>query len=140
MTEASRETVADRYGTRRSRRFDRRIGWAVGGAAVVIGALVIGFGSWQQDTLEVKNIGFSLNKDQAESGIYTATTRFEVNTDPGVRVSCAVEALNTSKATVGWKVVDLPVIDTRSQDVTVNVITIGPATAVNAKSCWPVEL
>lgn len=139
MTDPANDTVADRYGTRRAKRFDRRIGWIIAVVAALSGALVIAFGGWQQDTLEVKNISFKLNNDEAANGVYTASTRFEVTTDPGVQVACAVEALNTSKATVAWKVIDLPVIETRSQDVTVSVVTVGPATAVNAKSCWPVE-
>ncbi|MGO3147049.1 MAG: DUF4307 domain-containing protein [Leucobacter sp.] len=139
MTDGTRDTVADRYGAGRTKRFDRRFGWTVASVAVAVGLVVIAFGSWQQSTLEVKNISFTLDKDEAESGVYSATTRFEVNAPPGTKVSCAVEALNTSKATIGWNVVNLPVIETRTQDATVRLVTIGPATAVNAKSCWPVE-
>ena len=139
MTEGTRDAVADRYGAGRTKRFDRRFGWTVASLAVAVGLVVIAFGSWQQSTLEVKNISFTLNEDEAENGVYSATTRFEVNAPPGTNVSCSVEALNTSKATVGWNVVDFPAIETRSQEATVRLVTIGPATAVNAKTCWPVE-
>ncbi|GAA1326131.1 DUF4307 domain-containing protein [Leucobacter albus] len=139
MTEIASESVADRYGASRSKRWDRRVGWTLASVAIVVGVLVIAFGNWRQSTTEFQNIGFTLNNDSGDAEIFSATTRFEVNAEPGARVSCAVEALNTSKATVGWKVVDLPVIDSRSQTVSVDIVTLGPATAAHAKACWPVE-
>lgn len=139
MTEAASDTVADRYGASRSKRWDRRVGWTLASAAIVVGGVVIAFGGWQQSTTEFQNIGFTLQNDASANSMHSATTRFEVNADPGARVSCAVEALNTSKATVGWKVVDLPPIDSRSQTVSVDIVTLGPATAAHAKACWPVE-
>ncbi len=139
MTEAASATVADRYGASRSKRWDRRLGWTLASVAIVVGALVIAFGGWRQSTTEFQNIGFTLQNDASETSMHSATTRFEVNADPGVQVSCAVEALNTSKATVGWKIVDLPVIESRSQQVSVDIVTLGPATAAHAKACWPVE-
>lgn len=138
MTEPARDAVADRYGTGRSKRLDKRFGWTVAITATVVGATVIAFSGWTQQTTEFTNIGFELDKDDAQSGVYSATTRFEVNAKPGASVSCAVEALNTGKAVVGWKVVDLPVIETRSQAVSATLVTIGPATAVHAKACWEV--
>lgn len=138
MTETARDAVADRYGTGRSKRLDKRVGWSVAITAIVVGAVVIGFSGWAKQTTEFTNIGFTIDNETSENGVYTATTRFEVNGKPGAKISCAVEALNTSKATVGWKVVDLPIVDSRTQAVTVPVITIGPATAVHAKSCWEV--
>ncbi|KAM9863541.1 hypothetical protein ACI1US_00599 [Leucobacter sp. BZR 635] len=139
MTEIASATVADRYGASRSKRWDRRLGWTLGSIAVLVGVLVIAFGGWRQSTTEFQNIGFTLQEVADEKNANVATTRFEVNADPGVQVSCAVEALNTSKATVGWKVVDLPVIEGRSQTVSIDIVTLGPATAAHAKACWPVE-
>lgn len=133
------EAVADRYGTGRSKRLDKRVGWTVAITAIVVGGTVIGFSGWNQQTTEYTNIGFTLNNDANETGVYSATTRFEVNTQPGVKVSCAVEALNTAKAVVGWKVIDLPVIESRSHNVSATLVTIGPATAIHAKACWEVD-
>lgn len=139
MTETASATVADRYGASRSKRWDRRIGWSLASVAILVGLLVIVFGNWRQSTTEFKNIGFTLHNEVAAGETYSANTRFEVTADPGVQVSCAVEALNTSKATVGWKIVDLPVVDGRSQTASVDIVTLGPATAAHAKACWPVE-
>ena len=140
MTEITSSPVADRYGASRSKRRDRRLGWTLASIAVVVGGVVIAFGGWQNSTTEFKNIGFTLQENTDETNANIATTRFEVTADAGVQVSCAVEALNTSKATIGWKIIDLPVIDTRSQVVSVDIVTLGPATAAHAKACWPVEL
>src|SRR5699024_6079973 len=59
VTEGTRDAVADRYGAGRTKRFDRRFGWTVASLAVAVGLVVIAFGSWQQSTLEVKNISFT---------------------------------------------------------------------------------
>ena len=139
MTETASAPVADRYGATRSKRWDRRVGWTLAIVAIAVGLLVVIFGNWRQSTTEVSNIGFTLHNDAAEGEVFSATTRFEVNADPGAQVSCAVEALNASKATVGWKVVDLPRIEGRSQTVSVDIVTLGPATAAHAKACWPVK-
>ncbi|GAA2827546.1 uncharacterized protein DUF4307 [Leucobacter komagatae] len=139
MTETASDAVADRYDASRSKRWDRRLGWTLASVAIAVGLLVVVFGNWRQSTTEFKNIGFTLQNEPSEGHTYSATTKFEVNADPGVSVSCAVEALNTSKATVGWKIVDLPAIDSRSQTVNVEIVTLGPATAAHAKGCWPVN-
>lgn len=139
MTEAAPGVVADRYGTTRSKRLDKRLGWTVASIAIAVGLLIVVFGNWQQNTTAFQNIGFTLDKSGADIGVFQATTKFEVNADPGAKVSCAVEALNTSKAVVGWKIVDLPVIDGRNHTVSVTLTTVGPATAAHAKECWPVE-
>lgn len=139
MTDSASAAVADRYGTRRSKTWDRRLGWALASAAIILGLVVVVFGNWKDTKTEFQNIGFTLQNEPNEHGVYSATTKFEVNADPGTEVACAVEALNTSKATVGWKVIDLPVIQTRSQTAEVSLVTLGPATAAHAKACWPVE-
>jgi hypothetical protein len=49
-----------------------------------------------------KDIGFStLDATQAEID-------FQVTRDPGAAVKCAVKALDSKFAVVGWKVVDIP--------------------------------
>lgn len=145
MTEAARNTatssdvIADRYGTKRSGRLDRRLGWVVASVAVLAGIGYLATSNFLQQTLEFKNVGFTLNNEADGTGVFSATTRFEVTAEPGAHVSCAVEALNTAKATVAWKVVDLPVHDGRTQTASVDLITLGPATAAHVKLCWQVD-
>lgn len=143
MTETASDTatnaVADRYGTKRSKRLDKRFAWIVGSIAVVVAIGFFAVSGWQQNSTEFKNIGFTLNNVDDGTGVYSASTRFEVTSEPRAHVSCAIEALNTSKATVAWKVIDLPVIDARTQSGEVELITIGPATAAHVKACWQVR-
>lgn len=143
MTETARDavtnTVADRYGTNSSQRIDKRFGWIVGTIAVIVAIGFFAVSGWQQNTTEFKNIGFTLHNTDDGSGVYSATTRFEVTSEPGAHVSCAIEALNTSKATVAWKVIDMPVTDARTQNGSVDLVTIGPATAAHVKACWQVR-
>lgn len=138
MTEAQRTELSDRYGMQRSKRFDRRAGWIAGGSAVLLGAAVLVFGNWYSNTTSFLDIGFTIHEPTAE-GVYTASTKFEVTSEPGAHISCAVEALNTSKATVGWRIIDLPVDDSLHHTVTADLITLGPAVTAFAKGCWQVE-
>lgn len=138
MTEVAREAVADRYGVQRSKRFDRRFAWIAGGAAVMLSVTVLAFGNWYSNTTSFQDLAFTINEPTAE-GVYTASTKFEVTSEPGMPVSCAVEALNESKATVGWNIIDLPVTDSIHHTVTANLVTLGPAVTAYAKSCWQVE-
>lgn len=138
MTEIARESVADRYGVRRSKRADRRVGWILGGIGVLLGAFVLVFGSWSSNTTSFQDISFQVHEPTAD-GVHTASARFQVTSEPGVRVSCAVEALNSSKGTIGWKVVDLPVDDSLHHTVTADIVTLGPAVTAYAKSCWKAE-
>lgn len=138
MTEVAREAVADRYGVQRSKRFDRRFAWIVGGAAVLLGVVVLVFGNWYSNTTSFQDLSFTIN-DPTPEGVYTASTRFEVTSERGAAVSCAVEALNESKATVGWRIIDLPVGDSLHHTVTADIVTLGPAVTAFAKACWQVE-
>lgn len=138
VTEAARDTVADRYGVHRSKRFDRRFAWIAGGAAALLGISVLAFGNWYQNTTGFQDISFTTNEANAD-GVYTASAKFQVSSEPNVAVSCAVEALNSSKATVGWKIIELPISDSREHTVTANLVTVGPAVSAYAKSCWQVE-
>lgn len=137
MTETAPSAVADRYGTKRNSRFDRRFGWIAGSIAVLIGIAVLAFGDWYDQTTSFQNTGFTI-ADETAAGQNLATARFTVTADPGDRVACAVEAMNTSKATVGWKIIDVPATEKLTQKIETEVVTIGRATTVSAKSCWTV--
>jgi hypothetical protein len=65
--------------------------------------------------------------------------KFEVSAPPNTPVACAVEALNKVKATVGWKIVELPVTEERTHTVTTRLVVTNPATAATARECWVVE-
>lgn len=141
MPEAASRTVAtstpnleDRYGTGERRRFDRRFAWILGGSLLVIGLLFILWNNWQNtNRVEITPISSSPVSD------FEFEAKFSVSAPLGSNVACAVEVLSSSKATVGWKVVEVPFHETRTRAVAAQVRTTTPGTAAHANSCWVVE-
>jgi hypothetical protein len=124
--------VAERYGrtpTDRRRRVTLAIVAAAGVVAVVV-SWVIWVGLFSPAAgLESRDTGYTTNADSVD-------VRFEVTTDPGQRVSCALQALNEQFAIVGWKVVDLPPADDRTRAFVENVRTTEPAVTGLIYRCW----
>lgn len=128
------QSLEDRYGSTRRSRLDRRFAWAVAGVLVAAGIAFLLFSGWQnQNRVSMQDIGYS------EVGENLLDVKFEVHTPGDTPVACAVEALNTSKATIGWKVVEVPASAQREHTVTTRLVTTGEATAATARSCWVVE-
>ncbi|MEV8339379.1 DUF4307 domain-containing protein [Leucobacter sp. NPDC077196] len=128
------QSLEDRYGTRRRASFDRRFAWIAAALLVAGGIAFLVFSGWQQtNRVSFQDIGYTKNGDTS------LDMKFQVTTEPNTPVACAVEALNTSKATVGWKVVELPVTDQQSHTVTARVVVTNPATAASVRSCWVIE-
>jgi hypothetical protein len=124
--------VAERYGrtpTDRRRRVTLAIVAAAGVVAVVV-SWVIWVGLFSPAAgLESRDTGYTTNADSVD-------VRFEVTTDPGQRVSCALQALKEQFAIVGWKVVDLPPADDRTRAFVENVRTTEPAVTGLIYRCW----
>lgn len=92
------------------------------------------FSGWQNtNRVSWQDIGYT-KQDELNLDV-----KFEVSAPPNTPVACAVEALNTVKATVGWKIVELPVTEQRTHTVTTRLVTTNPATAATARECWVVE-
>ena len=128
------QSLEDRYGTRRRASVDRRFAWIAAAALVCAGIAFLLFSGWQQpNRVAYQDIGFT------KTGTSSVDMKFQVTAEPRASVACAVEALNTSKATVGWKIVELPVTEQQSHTVTARVVTTNPATAVSVRDCWVVE-
>lgn len=126
--------LEERYGTARRGRIDRRLGWGIAGALVVAGIGFLFFSEWETaNRVDFQDIGY------AEAGENSVDFTFDVSGPAPSEVACAVEVLNTSKGTVGWKVVEIPVTDTGTQRVTTNVVLTGAPTAATVRSCWVVE-
>jgi hypothetical protein len=105
-------------------------------------AVGVGFMAWVSTSSAVsavsfKDIGFStVDATQAEID-------FQVTREPGAAVKCAVKALDSKFAVVGWKVVDIPPGEadqtadggrTVSQRVTVRTESLSVSGVVD--SCW----
>lgn len=77
------------------------------GIAVAALAAGVGFMAWVSTSNAVSDVTF---KDVGFSTIdaTAAEVDFQVTRDPGTAVKCAVKALDSKFAVVGWKVVDIP--------------------------------
>jgi hypothetical protein len=125
--------VAERYGrTPADRR--RRLTLAVvaaGGVLLVVVAWVAWVGLFSPAaTLETRDTGYLIHADS------TVDIRFEVTTEPGTPVSCALQALNEQFAIVGWKVVELPPGEERTRAFVENVRVTEPAVTGLIYRCW----
>jgi hypothetical protein len=125
--------VAERYGrtpTDRRRRFRLGVIAAAAVLAVVV-AWVIWVGLFSPSAnLETRDTGYAIRADS------TVDIRFEVTTDPGTAVSCALQALNEQFAIVGWKIVELPPGDDRTRAFVENIRVTEPAVTGLIYRCW----
>nr|WP_251364432.1 MULTISPECIES: DUF4307 domain-containing protein [unclassified Leucobacter] len=127
----SHDALADRYGTGRNKRIDRRVGWTIAVIAILAGLAVVLFGGWQQNNqVNMQNIGMDIIDDQ------TASARFSVTAPADAKVACSVEALNRAKATVGWQIIEVPTGQATNHKVTATIKTTGPAVSAAAHECW----
>jgi len=96
-------SLANRYGSKKQSlpRAAKR--------GIVVAALVVGIGflAWVSTSstgaaVTFKDVGFSTTDATA------AEVDFQVTREPGTAAKCAVKALDSRFAVVGWKVVDIP--------------------------------
>lgn len=132
--------VAERYGRTSG---DRRRALVIGVSAlatvlVVVIAWVVWVGLLTPSaSLETRDVGYTGPGGAALTDESTSVDiRFEVSTEPGNAVSCALQAMNSEFAIVGWKVVDLPPIDVRSRAYLENVRVTEPAVTGLIYRCW----
>jgi len=125
--------VAERYG-RTDADHRRRLALGIAAAAgvlVVVVAWVVWVGLFSPSaSLEARDTGYVTRSDG------TVDVRFEVTTEPGTPVSCALQAMNERFAIVGWKVVDLPPADVRTRAIVENVRVTEPAVTGLIYRCW----
>lgn len=126
------QALEDRYGTRKNRRKDRWVGWIVAALAVAGGILFLATGGLPSGStaIEVRDLAHEIVDDRNVSLTYELTAPAEA------RIGCAIEALNSSYAVVGWKVLELPVAEERTRVFTEELVTTNRATTVTAKQCW----
>jgi len=66
----------------------------------------------------------------------TVDVTWQFTVEPGTAARCAVQALNSTFAIVGWKVVDVPASTARTRDLTERVLTTEPAVTGLIYRCW----
>lgn len=128
--------LSDRYGSKPARRPLPRAFWY--GLAVLGTVLGILFALWVQSADSRKptgrDVGFSLtSKDEV-------SVTFEVAKHPDDTAICALKALNSAAAPVGWTEVAIgPYRDAQGNGISVQTVTLrtlSEATTVTVDSCW----
>jgi hypothetical protein len=67
---------------------------------------------------------------------HTVAVRYQVTTEPGRDVVCALEAQDTQHGVVGWRVVELPAGDAPSREFEHTIRTTAEATTGFVNACW----
>ena len=66
----------------------------------------------------------------------TVDVTWQFTVEPGTDARCAVQALNSTFAIVGWKIVDVPASTVRTRDLTERLLTSEPAVTGLIYRCW----
>lgn len=131
---ATQQALENRYGSGRRGSFDRRIGYGIAGVLIAAAVAFFAFSGWQDgQQVSWQDIGYTAESDQV------LNVKFEVTAKTGTRVACAVEGINASKATVGWKVLEIPASDQLTHTVTTKLVVTNPAVAVTTRECWTIS-
>jgi hypothetical protein len=88
-------------------------------AAIAALAVGMGFLAWVSTSNSMQSVTF---KDVGYTTVDAtqAAIDFQVTREPGTEVLCAVKALDSKFAIVGWKVVDIPAAQPASGEVSVS--------------------
>ena len=130
-------SLANRYGAKK-RRLQPGARRAVGGAALAAG---IGFLAWVSTSQSLSDVSFK-DIGYSTTDATLAEVDFQVTREPGTAVKCAVKALDSKFAVVGWKVVDIPPAQadggrTVAQRVPVRTESLSVSGVVD--SCWAAD-
>lgn len=130
---SSRADLDARYGrspkAKRNNRFIV-VTVAIGFVAVFTAWLVWGGLLEAPAQFEAKDTGFELISDS------TVTVRWNFNVPENTSARCAVHALNSTFAIVGWKVVDVPASDLRNRALSQTIRTTEQAVSGLIYRCW----
>jgi hypothetical protein len=127
------DLMASRYGHTPGAQKRSRI---LGVSAGVVFALVLGAWLWWGGVLETpaqlqtRDLGYVQVSDSS------IQVNFEVTTQPGTNVACAVQALSASYGIVGWKLVALEPATTWTRTFSETLRTSEPAVTGLLYECW----
>jgi hypothetical protein len=125
--------LAARYG--RTPSVKRRTRIVVAASAL---AFVIVFVAWivwagllgPSAQFESSDTGYTITGDDG------VTVRWSLSMDPGRTAACAVQALNSTFAIIGWKIVEVPASTLRTRDFSEPVRTTELAVTGLIYRCW----
>ena len=134
-------SLANRYGAQK-RRLTPGAKRIIGGTALAVG---IGFLAWVSTSQSLSDVSFK-DVGYSTTDATLAEVDFQVTREPGTAVKCAVKALDSKFAVVGWKVVDIPPAEadgtadggrTVAQRVAVRTESLSVSGVVD--SCWAAD-
>jgi hypothetical protein len=120
-----------RYGRTRNRNVDRLLVFGTIGL-VIVGVIVWAlFGGWGGNAVSVTHtdIGFTLDEENV-------SLTYQVSAPPGSEVSCALESMSESFASVAWKVVTLEPSEQRTRVFTESMRAIREPNSAYVVHCW----
>jgi hypothetical protein len=129
----STDPIEARYGRSPARQRRGRVlaVVAAAGVALVVVSWVVWVGLFGPSaSLGTRDLGYSLTDDDA------VEVRYEVTTNAGSSVSCALQALNSTFAIVGWKVVEIPPSEQGTRQFRETLRTSEPAVTGLIYRCW----
>ncbi|MHA3684216.1 DUF4307 domain-containing protein [Leucobacter sp. HY1908] len=130
---ATQQVLENRYGSSKRRSFDRRFAYGIAGALVVAGLGFLFFSGWQTaNQVSWQDIGYTNVSDRE------LDVKFEITAPVDTPVACAVEAISSSKGTVGWNIVEVPPSKELTHTITTRLVIANEAVAATARECWVV--
>ncbi len=122
------QELDERYGRGRSRRWPAVLGGTAAVAVVAVGLWWMGGSTL--DSVDTNDLAFQVIDE------HSVELRFAVTAPRQREVHCALEALDETKAIVGWKIVRLPASGEHTRGFTERIPTLALATTSLVKSCW----
>jgi hypothetical protein len=132
-TTPATSTIDERYGRTPRRRRRNRL-WAYGSAVaflVLAGVWLLWTGAFQTlSTVDAVDTGNTVVSNSE------VTVTWQLTTEPGVRTSCAIQALTEGFSIVGWKIVAIPPSQQRTRILTETVRTSEQSASGLIYQCW----
>lgn len=129
----AQRVLDERYGSTKRRSFDRRFAYGIAGALVAAGLAFLFFSGWQTTSqVSWQDIGYTNVSDRE------LDVKFEITAPVDTPVACAVEAISSSKGTVGWNIVEVPPSKNLTHTITTRLVIANEAVAATARECWVV--
>lgn len=128
---AQQAMLDERYG-RNQHPKARRVWWIVVG---VVATAIVGVLGWmtvvgQQYSVSADDLGFQVIDE------HVVDVTFQVATQPGVPVTCVLEALDEEFGVVGFRVLSYEASEQHQQVFSEQIRTVSVATTGFVKGCW----
>ncbi|MCT1867014.1 DUF4307 domain-containing protein [Dermabacter sp. p3-SID358] len=128
-------TLQERYGVRKSPEKRR---WALVGTVVVAVGFIatviwVAFAFVSSQSIKTSTLSYTHLDDSRIS------VTFSVNAAPGTELDCSLEALNSVRAQVGYRVVRIPAQSERLTTHTADITTQGKAVSGVVRKCEAVQ-